>query len=176
MVADVWEKNVWEFQAKSGSSGSCQLFPSFPRKIAVRKMSGKAPGSPRHPSSRHPSSRHPWPSDFQLFVSFSRISWWTFRSRKNIWPPPPPPKKIPQFAADTLPANRPSPQEPPPLLGFQLKKPSPPPPSLSLRTPPSPSRSRKNKNIRNVHQVEFLLGSRGVENPWCFGWFSLVFT
>ena len=31
-VADVWKKDVWEFQAKSGSSGSCRLFsPSFPR-------------------------------------------------------------------------------------------------------------------------------------------------
>ena len=28
-VADVWEKDVWEFQAKSGSSGSCRLFLHF---------------------------------------------------------------------------------------------------------------------------------------------------
>ena len=28
-VADVWEKDVWEFQAKSGSSGSCRLFFHF---------------------------------------------------------------------------------------------------------------------------------------------------
>ena len=53
-VADVWEKDVWEFQAKSGSSGSCRLFLHFLGKIAVRKMSGRTPGSPRHPSSRHP--------------------------------------------------------------------------------------------------------------------------
>ena len=26
VVADVWEKDVWEFQAKSGSSGSCRFF------------------------------------------------------------------------------------------------------------------------------------------------------
>ena len=52
-VADVWEKDVWEFQAKSGSSGSCRLFLHFLGKIAVRKMSGRTPGSPRHPSSRH---------------------------------------------------------------------------------------------------------------------------
>ena len=58
VVADVWEKDIWEFQAKSGSSGSCQLFLHFLGKIAVRKMSGKAPGSPRYPSSRHL-----WPSD-----------------------------------------------------------------------------------------------------------------
>ena len=31
VVADVWEKDVWDFQAKSGSSGSCRLFLSFPR-------------------------------------------------------------------------------------------------------------------------------------------------
>ena len=59
VVADVWEKDVWEFQAKSGSSGSCRLFLHFLEKIAVQEMSGKTPGSPRHPSSRHP-----WPSDF----------------------------------------------------------------------------------------------------------------
>ena len=26
VVADVWEKDVWEFQDKSGSSGSCRPF------------------------------------------------------------------------------------------------------------------------------------------------------
>ena len=30
-AADVWEKDVWEFQAKSGSSGFCCFFPLFPR-------------------------------------------------------------------------------------------------------------------------------------------------
>ena len=40
--------DVWEFQAKSGSSGSCRLFLHFLGKIAVRKMSGRTPGSPRH--------------------------------------------------------------------------------------------------------------------------------
>ena len=54
VVADVWKKDVWEFQAKSGSSGSCRLFLHFLGKIAVQEMSGKTPGSPRHPSSRHP--------------------------------------------------------------------------------------------------------------------------
>ena len=53
-VADVWEKDVWDFQAKSGSSGSCCLFLHFLGKITVRQMSGRTPGSPRHPSSRHP--------------------------------------------------------------------------------------------------------------------------
>ena len=53
-AADVWEKNVWEFQAKSGSSGFCCLFLHFLGKIAVQEMSGKTPGSPRRPSSRHP--------------------------------------------------------------------------------------------------------------------------
>ena len=64
-VADVWKKDVWEFQAKSGSSGSCHLFLHFLGKIAVRKMSGRTPGSPRHPSSRHPrpsDSREIWES------------------------------------------------------------------------------------------------------------------
>ena len=54
LVADVWKEAVWEFRAKSGSSGSCRLFLHFLRKIAVQGMSGKTPGSPRHPSSRHP--------------------------------------------------------------------------------------------------------------------------
>ena len=43
------EKDVWDLQAKSGSSVSCR----FPGKIAVPEMSGKPPGRPRHPSSRH---------------------------------------------------------------------------------------------------------------------------
>ena len=41
MVADVWKKDVWEFQAKSGSSSSCRLFLHFLGKIAVQEMSGK---------------------------------------------------------------------------------------------------------------------------------------
>ena len=53
VVADVWEKDVWDFQAKSGSSGSCRLFLQFLGRSAVQEMSGKTPGSPRHPSSRH---------------------------------------------------------------------------------------------------------------------------
>ena len=60
-VADVWEKDVWKFQAKSGSSGSCRLFLHFPGKIAVRKMSGRTPGSRRHPSSRHPRPSEQYP-------------------------------------------------------------------------------------------------------------------
>ena len=43
----------WDFQAKSGSSGSCRLFLRFLGKIAVPKVSGKAPGSPRHPLRAH---------------------------------------------------------------------------------------------------------------------------
>ena len=54
MIADVWEKDVWEFQVKSGSSGSCRLFLHFLGKIADQEMSGKTPRSPRHPCSRHP--------------------------------------------------------------------------------------------------------------------------
>ena len=45
-IADVWEKDVWDFQAKSGSSGFLPSFPSFPREVAVQKVSGKTPGSP----------------------------------------------------------------------------------------------------------------------------------
>ena len=48
------EKSVWDFQAKSGSSSSCRLFLHVLGKIAIQEMSGKAPGSSRHPSSRHP--------------------------------------------------------------------------------------------------------------------------
>ena len=60
-AADVWEKDVWEFQVKSGSSGSCCLFLYFLGKIAVQEMSGRTPGSPRHPSCRHPR-----PSDLRF--------------------------------------------------------------------------------------------------------------
>ena len=48
----------------SGSSGSCRLFLHFLGKIAVRKMSGRTPGSPRHSSSRHPR-----PSDTPPFIA-----------------------------------------------------------------------------------------------------------
>ena len=41
VVADVWKKDVWDLQAKSGSSGSCRLFFHFLEKIAVQKLSGK---------------------------------------------------------------------------------------------------------------------------------------
>ena len=41
VVADVWKKGAWEFQAKSGSSGSCRLFLHFLGKIAVQEMSGR---------------------------------------------------------------------------------------------------------------------------------------
>ena len=62
VVADVWKKDVWKFQAKSGSSGSRRLFLHFLGKIAVQEMSGKTPRSPRHPSSRHPRSFDSWPT------------------------------------------------------------------------------------------------------------------
>ena len=80
MVADVWKKDVWEFQAKSGSSGSCCLLLHFLGKTAVQEMSGKAPGSPRHPSSRHPrpSDKRP-PSTTTIMNSTSRCS---FRFRR----------------------------------------------------------------------------------------------
>ena len=54
-----WEKDVWEFQAESGSSGSCCLFLYFLGKTAVQDMSGRTPGSPRHPSCRHPRPSEP---------------------------------------------------------------------------------------------------------------------
>ena len=52
MVADVWEKDVWEKDVWEFMF--LPSLPSFPRKISVREMSGKTPGSPRHPTSRHP--------------------------------------------------------------------------------------------------------------------------
>ena len=74
VVADVCEKDVWEFHAKSGSSGSCCLFLYFLGKIAVQEMSGRRPGSPRHPSSRHPR-----PSEVGLFQvisnNFRQFAW-----------------------------------------------------------------------------------------------------
>ena len=51
VVADVWDKDVWEFQAKSGSSGACRFFLYFLGKIAVQEMSGKRLEFPRHPFS-----------------------------------------------------------------------------------------------------------------------------
>ena len=76
VVADVWKKDVWEFQAKSGSWGSCRLFLHFLRKIAVQEMSGKTPGAPRHPSSRHPR-----PSK-----SFPRLCLWRFLQKLGCTP------------------------------------------------------------------------------------------
>ena len=79
-VADVWKKDVWEFQAKSGSSGSCRLFLHFLRKIAVRKMSGRTPGSPRHPSCRHPrpsDTKKTTRSKFATRSVFSAAGWFT---------------------------------------------------------------------------------------------------
>ena len=72
----VWEKDVWDFQGKSGSSGSCRLFLCFLGNIVVPKISGKAPGSPRHPSSRHPWSsdkKCPFPSFSPSFCSFEGL-------------------------------------------------------------------------------------------------------
>ena len=40
VVTDVWKKDVWEFQAKSGSSGSCCLSLHFLGRTAVQEMSG----------------------------------------------------------------------------------------------------------------------------------------
>ena len=59
-VADVWEKDVWEFQAKSGSSSSCRLFLHFLGKIGVQGMSGKTPGSPRHPRPSEKGQASVW--------------------------------------------------------------------------------------------------------------------
>ena len=41
VVADVWEKDVWDFQAKSGSSGSCPLCLHFLGKLQVTQCLGK---------------------------------------------------------------------------------------------------------------------------------------
>ena len=70
VVADVWKKDVWD----SGQIWELRFLPSFldfPKKIAVQKMSGKMPGSPRHPSTRHPSTRHPLLSPWPRSMSFS---------------------------------------------------------------------------------------------------------
>ena len=63
---------------------------------------------------------------------------------------PPPKKKIPQFAAHTLPAPRPPSWKPPPL-GIFNKKNRPPPPLLAPRTPPSPSPTRE--KIKNISET-----------------------
>ena len=57
VVVDVWEKDVWDFQAKSGSSGSCPLRLSFPQENRSSKNVWEKAwklGSPRHPLTRHP--------------------------------------------------------------------------------------------------------------------------
>ena len=77
VVADVWEKDVWDLQAKSGSPGACPLILHFIGKIALQKMSGKMPGSPRHPSCRHarPSDQNTTDSkshcDSKLLLQYS---------------------------------------------------------------------------------------------------------
>ena len=38
VVADIWEKDVWDFQAKSGSSGSCRLFLHFLEKSQLKSV------------------------------------------------------------------------------------------------------------------------------------------
>ena len=40
VVADVWEKDVWEFEAKSASSGFCRLFLHFLGKIVSENRKG----------------------------------------------------------------------------------------------------------------------------------------
>ena len=59
MAADVWKDDVWEIQAKSGSSGSCPLFLHFLGKKKLRKI-------------RKMSGRTLWKSHFPIFrLSFS---------------------------------------------------------------------------------------------------------
>ena len=43
VVADVWEKDVWDFQAKSGSSGFWPLGLHFLGKLTATKKSGQMP-------------------------------------------------------------------------------------------------------------------------------------
>ena len=62
---------VWELMFLSS-------FPSFPRGIAVREMSGKTPASPRHPSSRYPRPSSFW----ALFGGETK-----FCGQNNLWTP-----------------------------------------------------------------------------------------
>ena len=53
----------------------------IPSQNAVRKMSGRTPGSPRHPSSRHPR-----PSEFQPSRIFSESGFTpNFLGTKGVW-------------------------------------------------------------------------------------------
>ena len=82
VVADVWKKDVWEFQAKSGSSGSCRLFLNFLGKNrSSRKCLGKTPGGPRHPSSRHPRPSDEWALGPGKAVSSKISCFWGFLRR-----------------------------------------------------------------------------------------------
>ena len=82
-------------------------------------------------------------------------SWWEFRPRKKIFSPPP----RPQIARKHPPGPSPAPSwEPPPLLGFSIKKPIPCLPPASDCPFPSP-RPEKIKNIQNVDPEFFGLGN-----------------
>ena len=69
VVADVWEKDVWEFQAKSGSSGSCGLF--FGKSQYKKCLETR--GSPRHP---RPSEcwRRKIPSELRKIIQPGRVN------------------------------------------------------------------------------------------------------
>ena len=106
-------------------------------------------------TSSVPSGLVPSPPDLLL----TYFSWWTFRPQQKICNPPP--QKIPQFAADTLPAPRPLPlletdppppgifnkkNDPPPLAFFSIKKNrSPPPPGASDSPFPLPDQKKIKK-------------------------------
>ena len=87
VVADIWEKHVCDFQAKSGSSGSCSLFRHFVGKIAVLKMFGKVSGSPRHPSSRHPRPSESCPLTHLIVSDISSTSdhSWQANGSREKW-------------------------------------------------------------------------------------------
>ena len=40
MSGSLWEKDVWDFQARSGTISACPLILHFPGKIAVQRKSG----------------------------------------------------------------------------------------------------------------------------------------
>ena len=66
VVADVWEKDVWDFQAKSGSSGSCRLFLRFVGKSHSKKCLG-----------------NPWKSHTSFFQTSAAFWQWEEKQHKH---------------------------------------------------------------------------------------------
>ena len=82
VVADVWEKDVWDFQAKSGSSGSCRLFLHFLGKIAVQGDPWKSQTSFFQTSAAF--WKHPPPPQMGCLGGGQKV-YWAASIRHPMW-------------------------------------------------------------------------------------------